>query len=80
MAGAAVIYPADDGLVYVYVAVPDFQVIAAFRAGTHPCLVVNSGPLTAEVRQGHQVSLLALEAFGKIELFHKATSQPICNF
>jgi len=63
--------PADNGFVYIDITIPDFQVETAIRIGANPCLVMNGCPLTAEVRQGHQVSSLALQAFGEIGLFHE---------
>ena len=39
-----------NGLVSVYLAISDLDVVAAIRTGAHPGLVVNRCPLTAEVR------------------------------
>jgi hypothetical protein len=63
--------PADNGFVNINITVPDFQVETTIRVGANPCLVMNGCPLTAEVRQGHQVSSLTLQAFGEIGLFHE---------
>jgi hypothetical protein len=63
--------PADNGFVNINITIPDFQVETAIRIGANPCFVVNGCPLTAKVRQGHQVSRIALLAFGETELFHE---------
>jgi hypothetical protein len=64
--------PADDGLVNVNITIPDFQVETTIRIGANPCLVVNGCPLTAKIRQGHQVSRFALLAFRKtVRVFHE---------
>jgi hypothetical protein len=63
--------PADNGFVNIDITVPDFEVKAAIRIGADPGLVVNSRPLTAKVRQRHQVSSLALQTLGEIGLFHE---------
>ena len=63
--------PAHDRFINIDVAIPDFQVEAAIRIGANPCFVVNSCPLTAKIRQGHQVSRLTLLALGEIKLFHE---------
>jgi hypothetical protein len=63
--------PADNGFVHVNVTVPDFQVETAIRIGANPCFVMNGGPLTAKVRQGHQISRITLLAFGETRLFHE---------
>ncbi len=70
---------AHNGFVYVNIAVPDFQVEAAIRIGADPCFIVNSCPLTTEIRQGHQVSSVALQAFGKVRLFHGVHLPPNLN-
>ena len=57
---------AHNGFINIDVTIPDFQVEAAIRVGANPSFVMNSCPLTAKVRQGHQVSSLALLAFGEI--------------
>jgi len=59
-------HPIHDWLVDIDIAVPDFQVEAAFRIGTNPRLVMDGRTLPAEVRQGNQVARLALLAFGQI--------------
>jgi hypothetical protein len=58
--------PADNGFVDVHIAVPDFQVETAIRIGANPSLVMNRRPLTAKVRQRHQVSRIALQTLRKI--------------
>lgn len=63
--------PAHNGFINIDIAIPDFQVKATIRIGTNPGFVVNSCPLTAEIRQGHQVSRLTLLAFGEIKMFHE---------
>ena len=60
-----------NGLVKVNITIPDLQVEAAFRIGANPGLIMNFGPLTAEIGKGHQVTSLAFLTFGKIELFHE---------
>jgi hypothetical protein len=63
--------PADNGFVNIDVTIPDFQVETAIRVGANPCLVMNGCPLTAKVRQGHQVSCFTLQAFGETDLVHE---------
>ena len=63
--------PAYNGFINIDITVPDFQVETAIRIGADPCLVMNSRPLTAKIRQRHQVSRIALLTFGEIELFHE---------
>ena len=62
--------PAHDGFINIDITIPDFQVEPAIRIGANPGFVVNSCPLATKIRQGHQVSSLALLAFGEIKLFH----------
>ncbi len=62
--------PTHNGFVNINVPVPDLQVVAAIRVSTNPGFVVNSCPLIAKIRQGYQVSGLALLALGEIKLFH----------
>ncbi len=54
---------ADNGLVNINVTIPDFQVESTIRIGANPCFVVNRRPLTAKIRQGHQISRLTFLAF-----------------
>ena len=63
--------PTYNGFINIDIAIPDFQVEAAIRIGANPRFVVNSCPLTAKIRQGHQVSRLALLTLGETELFHE---------
>ena len=63
--------PTHNGFIKVDITIPDFQVKTAIRAGANPGLVVNSCPLTAKIRQGHQVSRLALLTLGEIKLLHE---------
>jgi len=63
--------PAHNGFVDIDIAIPDFQIETTIRIGANPCFIVNIRPLTAEIGKGHQVSSLALQAFGEIELFHE---------
>jgi hypothetical protein len=69
MRAIAVECPAHNGFINIDITVPDFQVKAAIRIGANPCFIMNSCPLTAEIRQGHQVSNLAFLTFGEIYLF-----------
>ena len=55
---------AHNGFINIDITIPDFQVEATVRVSANPGFVVNSCPLTAKVRQGHQVSSLAFLAFG----------------
>jgi hypothetical protein len=71
LAGAAT-YPADNGLVDEHITVPDFQIVTAIRIGADPCLVMNRCPLTAKIRQGHQVSSVTLLTFRKLSLLHES--------
>ncbi len=62
---------ARNGFIDIDVTIPDFQVEVTVRVGANPGFIVNSCPLTAKIRQGHQVSSLALLAFGEICLVHE---------
>ena len=42
-------------LIKVYFTIPDFDIVATIRMGTHPRLVVNRCPLTTKVRERHQI-------------------------
>ena len=59
-----------NGFVNINITVPDFQVETAIRIGADPGFVVNIRPLTAKIRQGHQVSGFALLTLRKVKLFH----------
>ena len=61
---------AHDRLVDIDVTIPDFKVKTAFGVGANPGFIVDSGTLTAEIRQGHQFSGIALLTFGVANLFH----------
>ena len=63
--------PAHNGFVDINVTIPDFQVETAIRIGANPCFIFDRCSLTAKIRQGHQVSSLALLAFREIKLFHR---------
>jgi len=63
--------PTHDGLIEINIAIPDFQVVAAIRIGANPCFIVDRCPLIAKIRQGHQVTRLALLTLGETELFHE---------
>ena len=63
--------PAHNGFINIDIAIPDFQVESTIRIGANPGFVVNGCPLATKIRQRHQVSSLALLAFGEIELFHQ---------
>ena len=62
---------AHNGFVNKDIAIPDFQVEAAIRIGTHPGFVVNRRSLTSKIGQWHQVSRLTLLTLGETELFHE---------
>ena len=62
---------ANNRFVNIDITIPDLKVKTASRIGANPSFVVNSCPLTTEIRQGHQVSRVALLTLGKIELFHE---------
>ena len=61
---------AHNGFINIDVTIPDFQVETTIRIGANPYFIVDRCSLTAKIRQGHQVSGLALLAFGEIKLFH----------
>lgn len=52
-------FSAENRLIKVYFAVPDLDVEATIRTGTHPGLVVNRRSLTTKVRQRHQIPFSA---------------------
>ncbi len=60
-----------NGLINIDITIPDFQVETTIRSGADPGFVVNSGSLTAKIRQGHQVSSIAFLTLGKTKLFHE---------
>jgi len=62
--------PTHNGFVNINIPIPYLQVEATIRVSANPGFVVNSRPLIAEIRQGHQVSGLALLTLGEIKLFH----------
>ncbi len=81
LAGAGIVErPAHNGFVNIDIAIPDFQVEAAIRIGANPCLVKDICPLTAKIRQGHQVSRLALLTLGEVKLFHGVHLPTEINF
>ena len=63
--------PAHNRFIKVNITVPDFQVKAAIRIGANPSFVVDSCPLTAKIRQGHQVTRITLQTFRETKLFHE---------
>jgi hypothetical protein len=72
MLARAGIRPTGNGLVNVHITIPDFKVVTTLRIGANPSLVMNRCPLTAKIRQGHQVSRITLLAFRKTAgLFHE---------
>jgi hypothetical protein len=72
LAGAGIVEcPTHNGFIYINITIPDFQVEAAIRISANPRFVVNSCPLTAKIRQGYQVTRLALLTFREIRLFHE---------
>lgn len=56
---------AHDGFIKVNITVPDLKVKATIRISANPGFVVNSRPLAAEIRQGHQGTGVTLLTFGK---------------
>ena len=72
LAGAGTVEcPTHNGFIYINIAIPDFQIEATIRISANPRFVVNSCPLTAKIRQGHQVTRLALLTFRETKLFHE---------
>ena len=57
--------PAHDRFVYIEIAVANLDVKTAFEVGADPGLVVNGRPLTAKVREGYQITDLALLTLGE---------------
>ena len=55
-----------DGFVDIDIAIPDFQVEAAFRISTNPSLILNRCPLSAKIGQGYQVSGFTFLTFWKV--------------
>ena len=55
----------------VDITVPDFQVEATLRIGAYPGFVVNGRPLGAKIRQGYQITGIALLTLGETELFQR---------
>ena len=61
---------AHNGFIYIYVAVPNLQIVATLRISADPGFVLNGCTLAAKIGQGYQVASLALLTFRKIDLFH----------
>ena len=55
----------------VDITVPDFQVEATLRIGAYPGFVINGRPLGAKIRQGYQITGIALLTLGETELFQR---------
>jgi hypothetical protein len=63
--------PTHNRFIHIDITIPDFQVETAIRIGANPCFVMDGCPLTAKIRQGYQVSRVALLTLGKTKLFHE---------
>jgi hypothetical protein len=74
-AGASAKLTTENWLIQVYLAIPDFDIVAAIRIGAYPSLVVNCCPLATEIGQGHQISFTALLTFGERIVVQSSTSQ-----
>jgi len=61
----------ENGFIYVYLTIPDFDVVAAIGIGTYPSFVMNWCSLTTEVRKRHQISRTALLTFDKTEVLQR---------
>jgi hypothetical protein len=72
--------PAHDGLIHIDIAVPDFQVETTIRIGAHPRFVVNTCPLTAEIRERDQVTDLAFLTLGERQLVQDSHLPTITEF
>lgn len=71
--------PIVDRLIYIDVAVTNFQIESAIRICANPGLILNSSSLTAEIRQRNQVPSLAFLTFREIVIrFQRSTSLPAC--
>ena len=55
-------FTAENGLVKVYLTIPDLEVESAIRIRTHPRLVANRRTLASEVRQRNEIALVTLQA------------------
>ena len=49
----------NNRLVNIYVTVPDFQIKTAIRIGANPSLILDGGPLAAEVGEGYKIACSA---------------------
>jgi hypothetical protein len=67
---------AHDRFVNIDVTIPDFKVKAAIRIGADPGFVLDRCPLTAKIRQRHQISRMALLTLGEISLFFHGVLLP----
>ena len=56
---------AENGLVEVYLAVPDLQVETTIRVSAYPRFVRDCRTLASEIRQRYQVAIAAFQAFGE---------------
>ena len=46
----------ENRLIQIYVAIPDFDIIATIRIGAHPSLVMNRRSLATKIRQRYQIT------------------------
>ena len=57
--------PVADRLVDVQIAIPDLDVEPTGGVSARPCLIVDGRPLAPKVRQGNQITGLALLTLGE---------------
>ena len=69
-----------DGLINIYITVPDFQVKPALRVGADPCFVLDARTLTAKIGKGNQVTDLTFLTFRKYYLVQRGHLPTMANF
>lgn len=63
--------PAENWLVQIYLAIPDFEVVATIRIGAYPCFIVDCCSLATEIGEGYQHTTAALLTFGERNIFQE---------
>jgi hypothetical protein len=61
---------AEDRLIQIYIAVPDFQVEPTLRISANPGFIMNRCPLAAEIGQRNQIANFAFQTLWKGIDFH----------
>jgi hypothetical protein len=54
----------------IYITVPDFEVVTAFRIGANPGFIHDGSTLATEIRKRYKVAGMAFLALGHSKLVH----------